>query len=124
MGMTTLTLNKEFLEADEEVRATVIGNEGGTAFKHFLLFGTMLRLVRISKDLIFMVTDRNVYVLRGRFWRINRGKALLEKHRRGQVAVGSKGLVVSVGQHSLVHLDYLNGSKKGAEFAALASQPA
>jgi hypothetical protein len=122
--MSTLTLNKEYLEKDEEVRATVFGNAGRTALKHFLLLGTTLRMLRISKDLIFMVTDRHVYVLRGRFWRINRGKAVLEKHRRGQVAVASKGLVVSVGQHSLVQLDYLRGSRKGAEFAALASQPA
>jgi hypothetical protein len=115
--------NSQFLEPGETVRAGVFGNAGTTVLQHFLLGGSALRLMRISKDLIFLLTDDHIYVLRGRFWLINRGTAVLEKHARGQVAVASKGLVVRVGQHSLVQLDYLKGSKRGAQFAALASEP-
>lgn len=117
-------LNHRFLEDGEEVRAAVIGNAGRRWPSHLLLLGTWLRIARKSKDLIFLATDRNVYVLRGYFWRLTRGKELLEKHRRGEVIVTAKGLVVQVGEHSLVQIDYLRGTQQGAQFAALASKPA
>jgi hypothetical protein len=37
--------------------------------------------------------------------------------------VRNNGLVVSVGEHFLVQIDYLRGRKIGAQFVALASQP-
>jgi hypothetical protein len=115
--------NRQFLEDGEEVRAGVFGNSGKSVLSHILLFGSVLRLVRASKDLIFLLTDTNLYVLRGGFWRMHRGNEVIEKHARGEVAVRNSGIVVSVGEHSLVQIDYLRGSKTGAQFAALASQP-
>jgi hypothetical protein len=116
--------NGQFLEDGEDVRAGVFGNSGRSALSHILLFGSVLRILRVSKDLIFLLTDTNLYILRGGFWRIHRGNEVIEKHARGEVAVQSNGLVVSAGEHSLVQIDYLRGSKIGAQFAALASQPA
>jgi hypothetical protein len=116
--------NQHFLEDGEEVRAGVFGNSGRSFLSHILLFGSPLRLARASKDLIFLLTDTNIYVLRGGFWRMQRGKSVIQKHARGGVPVRNKGLVVAVGEHSLVQIDYLRGSKIAGEFAALASQPA
>jgi hypothetical protein len=116
--------NGQFLEQGEELRAGVFGNSGKSFMSHILVFGSVLRLVRASKDLIFLLTDDNLYVLRGGFWRMHRGNEVIEKHARGEVPVQNNGIVVSVGEHSLVQIDYLKGSKIGAQFAALASQPA
>jgi hypothetical protein len=116
--------NQQFLEEGEEVRAGVFGNSGKSFLSHILLFGSVLRLARASKDLIFLLTDTNVYVLRAGFWRMQRGQSVIEKHARGGVSVRNKGLVVAVGAHSLVQIDYLRGSRIAEEFAALAGQPA
>jgi hypothetical protein len=95
--------NQRFLEPGEELRAGVFGNVGPGA-------------------LIFLVTDRHVYVLRGRPMLTTRGKKVLAKHVRGQVDVAGKGRDVQVGRQSLVHFDYMRGGRRVAEFAALASQ--
>lgn len=101
--------NQRFLEPGERARAGVFGNTGGTGLKDLTL--------------IFLATDRSVYVLRGKTMLPSHATEVLEKHVRGQVAVASSGLNVRVGQRSLVQLDYVNGSRRGARFAALAAQP-
>lgn len=79
-----------YLDEGESVRAVVPCFEGPKWAMFFGLIGAMMIKQRLA-----VVTDRNVYVMRGSYWSVKRPKGVEERHPLGTVEVAAeKGLPV------------------------------
>lgn len=79
-----------YLDEGETMRAAAPCFEGPKWAMFFGLIGTMMIKQRLA-----VVTDRNVYVMRGSYWSVKRPKGVEERHPLGTVTVSTeKGMPV------------------------------